>query len=117
MRVENNQFVDCGNGQPSSFVFDFNAGQSDHVVFRHNQFSSPSGKTRGVAQKEGTHRFDAGSNVFSGDNVAPGLVNRFEAQQPPGARPKATLAARLALRGRQLPPRPGGRARGWPPMQ
>jgi len=78
--VSDNTFEDCGNGSSTSYVFDFNAGLSTQVAFRHNTFTSPLGRSKYVIQKETGHQFDARSNVFASDNVVqPGLKSAFEA--------------------------------------
>jgi hypothetical protein len=80
VRIVGNDFVDCGNGKPASYVFDFNVGNSERVVFQGNRFRSPTGKTKYIVQKEARHTFNAGSNVFAPDNhVDPGLRSAFEA--------------------------------------
>lgn len=82
LSVLKNEFNDCGNGLPTSNVFEFNAGESDHVVMKGNRFLSPTGKTKLVVQKETGHRFNAATNQFSSDNqVAPGIGNSLEATQ------------------------------------
>jgi hypothetical protein len=82
LNILQNEFNDCGNGQGTSYIFDFNAGESERVVVKGNRFLSPTGKTKFIAQKEAGHRFNASTNVFSADNqIAPGLRNNLEAAQ------------------------------------
>ena len=81
LTVDGNTFIDCGNGQPASYVFDFNAGASHRVAFRGNHFLSPTGRSKLVVQREAKHQFDPASNAFETNNeIAPGLRNNFQAR-------------------------------------